>query len=159
MKKLIIVSMSLVIGISGVELVNRFLSLEDKSNNIKVEPILYNRIGGITTISNLVDNYMVLLLSDNRVRDEFALELSDRNKVSNLRNFWIDQICALAGGPCSYINIKEDGWNWGIQINAKTALIFKEILETSISEMNINYKEKNELLTSLGGLKRQIVSQ
>lgn len=159
MKKLIIIGMSLVLGIAGVELVNRYIKIDESAFVKSAEPILYNRIGGITSISNLVDNYIVLLLSDERVRHEFAQQLEDKNQLKQIRNLWIDQFCALSDGPCNYSIVKEEGWNWGLTISPKTEQIFKEILEISISEMGINHKEKNELLTSLGGLKRQIVSQ
>ena len=159
MKKLIIIGMSLVLGIAGVELVNRYVIIDESSFVKSAEPILYNRIGGITSISSLVDNYIVLLLSDERVRHEFAQQLEDRNQLRQIRNLWIEQLCALSDGPCNSSLIKEEGWKWGLSLDQKTEQAFREILEVSISEMGINYKEKNELLTSLGGLKRQIVSQ
>ena len=116
------------------------------------EKSLYDRLGGEKAISAVVDDFAGNVLGDTRISKKFAK--SDKTRlVTNLKVF----MCFATGGGCKYEgeNMKEAHQHMGVTEGEFNALV--EDLIKSLDKFNVPAKEKNDLLTALGGMKGQIV--
>jgi hemoglobin len=120
---------------------------------------LYERLGGITAISAVVDQFLANVVGDNVINARFAPTVADPFRTQLLRNNLIDQICAGAGGPCQY--------KGKTMLEAHTGMLITEAefnalvgdLVAALNQFNVPQKEKDELLAILGPMKSDIVGQ
>ena len=79
---------------------------------------LYQRLGGYDVIAAVIDDFFAMMREDPKFARFSVRTLDSRNRS---RQLLVDQICALAGGPCIYIGrdmrtshaglgITEDEW-------------------------------------------------
>ena len=116
------------------------------------EKSLYDRLGGESAISAVVDEFAKNVLADARVNQKFAKSNAER-LVTNLKTF----VCSATGGPCKYEgeSMKEAHHHMGVTEGEFNAVV--EDLVKALDKFNVPAKEKNELLGALGPLKPQIV--
>jgi len=62
---------------------------------------LYQRLGGYDVIASVVDDYMASMRADPSLQ-RFSMGRSADSRARS-RQLLVDQLCALAGGPCVYI--------------------------------------------------------
>ncbi len=121
------------------------------------EASLYKRLGGYDAIAAVVDDFIGRLVGDKRFVKFFSGFSNDSKK--KIRQHLLDQLCAAAGGPCVYmgrdmktthagLGINEDDWNAGVQH-----------LGEALDKYKVPAKEKNEVLTLVGSLKKDIVEK
>lgn len=115
-------------------------------------PSLYDRLGGEKAVSAVVDDFAGNVLADTRINKKFAESNADR-LVANLKTF----ICMATGGPCKYagLSMKEAHKHMGVTNGEFSALV--EDLVKTLDKLKVPEKEKNELLSALGGMKNDIV--
>jgi hemoglobin len=127
------------------------------SASAAASPTLYQRLGGREAIKQVVDDFVANLAADPRVNARF--KGLDAAKVAKLQTDLADQICDVTGGPCAYLgrdmktvhagmNITEAEWNATVEDLVKTLNKFK-----------VPPPEQQELLSALGGMKKDIVGQ
>jgi truncated hemoglobin YjbI len=115
---------------------------------------LYDRLGGMTAISAVVDDFVKNVLGDSRINKKFAK--SDPTRlVINLKDF----VCFATGGPCQYygLNMKKSHDRMRVTGGEFNALV--EDLVKTLDKFRVGEKEKNELLGALAGLKGDIVKE
>lgn len=112
---------------------------------------LYERLGGEKAISAVVDDFAGNVLADARINKKFA-ESNPERLVTNLKAF----MCMATGGPCKYtgLNMKDAHKNMGVTAGEFGALV--EDLVKTLDKFKVPEKEKNELLSALGGMKGDI---
>jgi hemoglobin len=113
---------------------------------------LYERLGGEKAISAVVDDFANNVLTDSRINKKF--QKSDAARLlANLKDF----MCFATGGPCQYtgLSMKESHKNMGTTAGEFKALV--EDLVKTLDKFKVGAREKNELLTALGGLRKDIV--
>ncbi len=113
---------------------------------------LYERLGGEKAISAVVEDFANNVLNDSRINKKF--QKSDAARLlANLKDF----MCFATGGPCQYngLSMKESHKNMGTTGGEFQALV--EDLIKTLDKFKVPAKEKNELLTALGGLRKDIV--
>lgn len=115
-------------------------------------PSLYDRLGGEKAISAVVDDFAGNVLADTRINKKFAESNADR-LVANLKAF----MCMATGGPCKYagLDMKEAHKHMGVTDGEFSALV--EDLVKTLDKFKVPEKEKNDLLSALGGMKKDIV--
>ena len=129
----------------------------DTASSAPATPTLYQRLGGREAIKQVVDDFVANLAADPRVNTRF--KGLDAAKMAKLQTDLADQICDVTGGPCAYLgrdmktvhagmNITEAEWNATVEDLVKTLNKFK-----------VGPKEQQELLGTLGGMKKDIVGQ
>ncbi len=113
---------------------------------------LYDRLGGEKAISAVVDDFAGNVLADTRINKKFAESNAER-LVTNLKAF----MCMATGGPCKYagLNMKDAHKHMGVTDGEFGALV--EDLVKTLDKFKVPEKEKNELLSALGGMKGDIV--
>jgi hemoglobin len=115
---------------------------------------LYERLGGKTAITAVVDDFVANIAADTRINMFFA-----HADPVNLKRQLVDQICAGTGGPCKYTgrDMKTAHQDMAIAEAHFNAVV--EDLVKSLDKFKVPAQEKGELLAILGSMKNQIVNQ
>ena len=113
---------------------------------------LYDRLGGQPAVTAVIDSFVAIVAKDARINKKFA-----RSDVGRVKRMLVDQVCATAGGPCTYsgLSMKDAHRNMGVTEGEFNALV--EDLVTTLNAYNVPKKEQDELLGALGSMKGDIV--
>lgn len=125
---------------------------------------LYDRLGGVTAISAVVDQFITNVAADpNMVRTftPLLVEVGKGNtaRLTALRNNLIDQIGEASGGPQKYTGKDMVTAHKNMKITDTEFNSLVNDLVLALDKFQVPTTEKNELLGVLGGLKAQIVNQ
>jgi hemoglobin len=113
---------------------------------------LYDRLGGKTAITAVVDTFVARVAADTRINKKFA-----RSDIPRVKVMIVDQICAQTGGPCTYTgrSMKEAHRNMRVTEGEFNALV--EDLVAALNRFNVPKREQDELLAALATMKGDIV--
>ena len=113
---------------------------------------LYERLGGIDSITAVVKDFRDRVARDDRINQKFA-----RTDLGRLTKMLIDQVCEAAGGPCTYTGrgMKEAHAGMGVTTGEFDALVAD--LVATLNQFKVGKTEQDEVLGVLGPLKTDIV--
>ena len=113
---------------------------------------LYERLGGIDSITAVVKDFRDRVARDDRINQKFA-----RTDLGRLTKMLIDQVCEAAGGPCTYTGrgMKEAHAGMGVTTGEFDALVTD--LVATLNQFKVGKTEQDEVLGVLGPLKAYIV--
>lgn len=113
---------------------------------------LYDRLGGQTAITMVVDSFVARVAADTRINKKFA-----KSDIARVKAMLVEQVCAATGGPCTYSgrSMKEAHRNMRVTEGEFNALV--EDLSATMQALNVPEKERNELLGALAPMKPDIV--
>jgi len=113
---------------------------------------LFERLGGIDSITAVVEDFRDRVAGDDRINQKFA-----RTDLGRLTKMLIDQVCEAAGGPCKYSgrSMKEAHAGMGVTSGEFDALVGD--LKSTLNQFKVRQTEQDELLGVLGPLKPEIV--
>ena len=117
-----------------------------------MERTLYERLGGMESITAVVEDFRDRVARDDRINQKFA-----RTDLDRLRKMLIDQVCEATGGPCKYTGRSMKDAHAGMSV---TSGEFDGLVQDLVATMNhfkVGKTEQNELLGVLGPLKTDIV--
>lgn len=120
---------------------------------------LYERLGGISAISLVVDQFLTNVVGDNVINARFAATVADPYRTQLLRNNLIDQICAGAGGPCQYKGKNMVDAHTGMNITDAEFNALVGDLVAALNQLQVPQQEQDDLLAILGPMKTDIVGQ
>ncbi|MCS6991540.1 MAG: group 1 truncated hemoglobin [Chitinophagales bacterium] len=134
--------------------------LSCKKEEPELEPTLYERLGGISAITAVVDQFLVNVINDPVINHRFTTANGEA-----LRLHLIDQICEATGGPCIYkgLSMKEahsTATNPGANVANITDEEFNALvgdLVMAMNTLNVPADLQNELLAILAPMKDDIV--
>lgn len=119
-------------------------------NNTTV--LLYERLGGKSGITAVVDEFVGNVAKDDRINDRFAT-----TDISRLKGHLVDQVCMATGGPCSYTGRDMKTTHTGMRISNADFTALVEDLVAALQAFKVPQREQNELLALLGPMKSDIV--
>ena len=156
MRKLIfatILSMALFAAIPGLAGARTFNTgaAGDKS--------LYDRLGGKTAITAVVNQFVDNVAHDDRINKFFSKTAADPKRLAKFKGNLVDQICQASGGPCKYKGKDMKTAHQGMGITDADFNALVEDLVASLNKFKVGDKEKNELLGVLGPMRSQIVEK
>ncbi len=113
---------------------------------------LYNRLGGRPAITAVVEDFVGNVARDNRINGFFA-----KADIARLKRLLVQQICAGAGGPCTYEgrSMREAHRGMGVDDHHFNALV--DDLVKSLNKFNVPQREQRELLGLLGPMRKDVV--
>jgi hemoglobin len=113
---------------------------------------LYDRLGGKSAITAVVDTFVARVAADKRINKKFA-----RTNIPRIKAMLVDQICTQTGGPCTYTGrtMKQAHRHMGVTDGEFNALV--KDLTAALNVFKVPAREQNELLTALGAMKGDIV--
>lgn len=121
------------------------------------KPSLYKRLGGREGIAVVVDDFVANVVADNRVNGRF--KGMQPPAVFKLKSNLSDQICDATGGPCSYLGKDMKATHAGMAITEAEWTATVENLVKALDKNKVSVEDRNELLTLLGPMKKDIVGQ
>ncbi len=119
-----------------------------------MEKSLYDRLGGKTAITAVVDDFVGRVAADTRISGKFA-----NANIPRLKSMLIDQICQASGGPCTYTGRDMKSTHAGMGVSSSDFDALVGDLVTTLNKFKVPKKEKNELLGALGPMKGDIVEK
>jgi len=143
----------LVVAALGMALLAGCATTEQKPMAAQ-EKSLYERLGGKAAITAVVDDFVGRVAADNRINSFFAT-----TDIPRLKMNLVNQICEASGGPCKYTGQDMKTTHRGMGItNAQFDALVGDLVAT-LDEFKIAEKEKNELLSVLGPMRKDIMER
>ena len=115
---------------------------------------LYERLGGKDAITAVVDDFVTRVAADKRINSFFA-----KANVPRLKMMLVDQICEATGGPCKYTGRDMKTAHKGMGLtNADFDALVGDLVAT-LDKFKVGDREKQELLSALGPMRKDIVEK
>ena len=118
------------------------------------EKSLYDRLGGKSAITAVVDDFVGRVAADNRINGKFA-----NANIPRLKTMLVDQICQASGGPCTYTGRDMKSAHAGMGVSGAEFDALVGDLVATLTKFKVGDREKNELLGALGPMKKDIVEK
>lgn len=128
-------------------------------NNTNDSKTLYDRLGGVSAISAVVDKFLSNVVADNTINARFAPTVSDPYRTQLLRNNLIDQICAGSGGPCQYKGKTMLAAHTGMNITTEEFNALVGDLVAAMNSLSVPQTEQTDLLAILGPMQSDIIGK
>lgn len=125
-------------------------------NENKEKP-LYERLGGYDALAAVTDDFAGRLATDKKL-GKFFVGLSD-DSMKKLRQHVIDFLCAATGGPCAYTGRDMKTVHTGLEITEEEWDASVLHLKATLDKFKVPEREKAEVLSAVGGLKKDIVEK
>jgi hemoglobin len=112
-------------------------------------------MGGYDVIAAAIDGMLMRM----RVDPQFARFAMGRSEDSHrrARQFLVDQLCALAGGPCLYTGRDMKGSHKGLGITESDWQATMKYIRDSMTELNVPQREQDEVIALWTNYKGEIV--
>ena len=112
---------------------------------------VYREFGEIAGLTALMDDFMVILLADERTRPFFA----DADQVA-IKKHLAEQFCVILGGPCTYSGRDMKSSHKGLNIGRGHFNALVEDLQIAMDKRGIAFRAQNKLLAKLAPMYREI---
>jgi hemoglobin len=113
---------------------------------------LYERLGGLDSITAVVDSFSARCAGDDRINSKFA-----RTDIARLKKMLVDQVCEATGGPCTYTGRAMRPAHDGMGVTGGEFDALVEDLVATLDEFGVPKPEQDELLGLLGPMREDIV--
>jgi hemoglobin len=120
-------------------------------------PTLYERLGGKPAIKAVVGDFLGRVASDNRIANPKVQARLASADLPSLKMHVVNLVCSGAGGPCKYTGRSMKDSHAGLKITSREFDVVVEDLVAALDKFNVPEKEKTELLSLLGPMKKEIV--
>lgn len=115
---------------------------------------LYERMGGTTTVTAVVNELIDQAATDQRTRRSFA-----DSDLPRIKRLLVEQICALSGGGCVYTGDSMHDVHAGLGITQAELYRLVQDLRDALIRHGVGLRERNELLRLLAPMKRDVVEK
>jgi hemoglobin len=113
---------------------------------------LYERLGGLESITSVVDSFVGRCASDDRINRKF-----ERSDVPRLKKMLVDQVCEATRGPCTYTGRDMRPTHDGMAVTAGEFDALVEDMVLTLGEFDVPRAEQQELLGLLAPMRGDIV--
>jgi hemoglobin len=119
---------------------------------------LYSRLGGYDAIAAVVDDLLVRLRDDPKLRRFWT---SPRSTDSNNRErqLAVDFIAAAAGGPTFYLGRDMKTSHKGMGIDREDYAAFTRHLGATLAKFNVPDRERGDVMAFIASLEKDIVEK
>ncbi|HLW46757.1 MAG TPA: group 1 truncated hemoglobin [bacterium] len=120
---------------------------------------LYERLGGKTAITAVIDEFVARVGADKRINRFFAAAVADPARMARLKTNLVTLVCQASGGPCKYTGKDMKTAHKGMAITNADFDALVQDLVGALNKFKVPAKEKSDLLALLGPMRPQIVGQ
>lgn len=143
------------IGIAALGATLTMTGCTEQMMSIKPTDVsLYDRLGGKSAITAVVDDFVGRVANDGRIKGRFA-----NANIPRLKMKLVEQICQASGGPCTYTGRDMKTTHAGMGIDKADFGALVEDLVAALDKLKVGEQEKNELLGALGPMQQDIVER
>ena len=114
---------------------------------------LYQAFGGQTGLVRLMDDFMIRLLADARMRPFFK----DADQAA-LKKQLVLQFCEVSGGPCRREGPTMKESHDGMDITRSDFNALVEVLQDAMDAQGVPFAAQNRLLAKLAPMHRDIIN-
>jgi hemoglobin len=115
---------------------------------------LFERMGGAVTVAAVANE----VIDETAAHPELKRSFEGVN-VPRVKAMLVEQLCSVAGGPCSYTGDTMLDVHAGLKITEAEMNGMVEILRSVMIRHRIKLRERNELLAILAPMKRDVVTE
>jgi len=115
-------------------------------------PTLYERLGGEQGVAAISDALIDRTSADPRTKRSF-----DGSDLPRVKRLLAEQICDLADGPCEYSGDSMRDVHAGLGITQAELYLMVEFLREILAERGVDIGARNQLLSLLAPMKRDVV--
>ena len=115
---------------------------------------LYDRLGGKTALTAVVDDFVGNVAADKRINAFFA-----KADIPHLKMELVDQLCSATGGPCQYTGKDMKTAHAGMGIGGKDFDALVGDLGISLDKFKVKKADQKELVAILAPLKKDITEK
>jgi hemoglobin len=115
---------------------------------------LFRALGERAGIERIVDGAVARWLADPRIRKDFE----DTN-IPRLRARLIEQVCALADGPCRYSGHDMRAAHAGLHVTEARFNALVEDLQDAMDAAGVPFATQNRLLALLAPMRRDVMGE
>ena len=130
------------------------LSLTTLVNAAPDNASLYDRMGGGVVMAAISEQLMDQTANSPQLNQSF-----NNVDLPRLKKLLTEQLCALAGGPCTYSGDSMRDVHAGLNIKQGEFYGMVEVLRTVMITNGVALRERNELLALLAPMKRDVVTR
>lgn len=129
-------------------------SIGSASAQMMGKPSLYDRLGGYTAISAVVEDFVGNVAADKRINKFFA-----NANIPRLKARLVEQLCQASGGPCFYTgaSMKDAHAGMGVRNRDFNALVGD--LVKSLNKFKVPKAEQKEIASVLLPMRKDIVTR
>lgn len=113
---------------------------------------LYQALGNESGISQIVDEALLIILQDERIKTSFK-----ETNIPRLAQLLKEQFCVISAGPCKYTGDDMKTVHQGLGINAAQFYALAEDVQIAMDKLAIPSATQNRLMALLAPMKRDIV--
>jgi hemoglobin len=118
---------------------------------------LYERLGGYDALAAVSDEFITRLAASKRI-GRFTSGLSEDSQ-KKLRQHLVEFLCSVTGGSCIYLGRDMKTSHKGLGIDEEDWKEGVKLLTETLDKFKVPEKEKTEVLTAIGNLKKDIVEK
>jgi hemoglobin len=115
---------------------------------------LYDRLGGYSAISAVVDDFVANVAADKRINKFFA-----KANVPRLKARLVEQLCQASGGPCYYTGGDMKSVHAGMGIRNRDFNALVQDLGKSLNKFKVPKAEQKEIASVLLPMRKDIVTR
>jgi hemoglobin len=120
---------------------------------------LYERLGGMSAIQAVVDDFVGRVVADDRVNKWFAHAAGDPAEAAQYKLKLGEFICQTAGGPCHYTGADLEAAHRGRGITGEAFDAVVQDLTATLEKLHVPEREKTQLLEVLAPMKSMVVQK
>lgn len=114
----------------------------------------FDAFGGKPGLVAIMDDFMINLLADQRMRPFF--EDADRDHI---KKELVDQFCVILDGPCTYTGKDMEKVHRKLGINRANFNALVEDLQLAMDKHHVPFRAQNKLLARLAPMHREVVTK
>jgi hemoglobin len=115
-------------------------------------PSLYERVGGKTALTAVVDDFVVNVAKDKRVN-----RMLKKHNVAQTKMELVEQLCQGSGGPCQYTPKTMADASKVPPMSDAAATALTQDMQMSLAKFKVAEKEQTELLAVFDPIKGQVL--
>jgi len=128
------------------------LALVCFSMGAHAEASLYEQIGGEAKFRAVVDELVVVMLSDERINFTFA-----ETDMPKFKQLLFEQLCNITGGPCKYTGRSMEESHAKLKSTNAQFNALAEDLYIAFDRHDVPYRLQNKVMALLAPMQRDIV--
>ncbi len=114
---------------------------------------LYQRLGGEASVARIVDDFIVNVQEDARIKEQFV-----RTDLPRFKTALAAQICELGGGPCTYTGPSMRTAHQGMKITNVEFDAFIGDLAKALDRHGVDPGDQRELLFKLEAMRIDVMA-
>lgn len=118
------------------------------------DPSLFGRMGGGPVLNTVVNDFLANMAADERIKTRLS-----KTDTYRLKDVWVDRLCAVSGGPCTYDSKDMQNAYKGTRLTYGEFNAMIEDLTKSLTKLNVSPALQTEFLTAVYPLSTDIVDQ